>query len=851
MATLHKLQNGMEVLLEENHAAPVISFHILVKVGSAMETKEEAGICHLIEHMLFKGTPTRKVGEIAKEVEGAGGEINAYTSFDQTVYFINMAKKFSHKGLDILADAVQNPIFDKTELEREKEVVIEEVRREKDSPAHRVGELLFIKSYKRHPYKNPIIGNEETVRSFTKKEVLNFYRRWYTPENMTFIVVGDFDSTAMLKNIKKAFRRFKGEMPPKIKIPGEPRSKKSLIYTEENPIYATYFAFAFHIPKITDADIPALDVLSHILAGTDSSRLEQVIKEKKQLVNAVYSYAFTPKHPGIFIIGGLTSPDKTTPAITAILDEVHKLHTAPIETNELNRAKLNIRSSEIYEKETTGGQAGKYAYFIATAGTHLFEEEYYRRLQNIHVDDIMRVAQKYLTAENATLIIVPPKGGKNSVNNIKIKSHLSRMKPSRKSAIKVKKHVSPPTMHRLSNGIRIIIRENHTLPIVACTSIVLGGVRFENRENNGINTLLSQVLVKGTKTKNAIQIAEAIEAIAGSIGSSSGRNSFGLKSEFLSDKFNEGFDLFSEVLTQPSFNAEEIAKEKHLQLDAIKNQEDALTALAYIKFLAALFRHHPYGLRTLGSKNSVSKLSRKQLVDYYRRLMDPKNMVVSVVGDISPEEVIKAAEQKLIFPKTKLRAFVGPKAEKSPKEPVTIEYKRAEKEQAHIVMGFLGPRINSKDRYPISVLHNILSGQGGRLFLTLRDKMSLAYAINSSFFAGIEPGYYSIYIGTEPSKIETALDGIKKELNLLLKKGVGKDELNRSKNHIIGSHNLEQQRNTNLSSNYALNVLFGLGLKETEEYPDKINAVTATDVMNVARKYIRMDSPVTAIIRPA
>lgn len=850
MAKLHKLPNGMEVLLEENHAAPVIAFHILVKVGSAMENKDEAGICHLIEHMLFKGTPNMKVGEIAKEVEAAGGEINAYTSFDQTVYYINMAKKFSDKGLSILADAVQHPLFDETELEREKEVVLEEIRREKDNPGHRTSELLFSNSFKHHPYKNPIIGNEDSVKSFTRKKILQFYKKWYTPHNMTFVIVGDFNAAQMLGKLKKVFRGFKGNNPPKKVVQMEPASKTFSMVVEENPIYATYFAFGFHIPEITHPDIPALDVLSHVLAGSDTSVLEQIIKEERQLVNAIYSYAFTPKNPGIFMVGGLTSPEKTTEALTSITDEIHKLQFKPINNEEIMRAKLNIRSGEIYEKETAGGQAGKYAYFMATAGTHLFEKEYYQHLQDVHADDIRRVAQKYLTPENATLIVVPPKGSLKVINPAKVKQHIARMRPSRKSEKRVKKHVAPPSMHKLSNGIRLVLRENHTLPIVSCCAAVNGGLRFENKINNGINNMIAHTIAKGTKSKNAVEIAEAIESIAGSIGAFSGRNTFSLKSEFLSDYFSHGFDLFSEVLTQPSFIADEVAKEKLQVLDAIKNQEDALTALSFIKFLAALFPNHPYGLRSLGEKETVKKLNSKKLSEYYYQLMNPKELVLAVVGDISPEEVIEAAEDKIRFPAGKTKKFRSPIPEKPPKEEVIVEYKRPEKEQAHIVTGFLGPRITSKDHYAVVVLNHILSGQGGRLFLNLRDKMSLAYAINSTYFSGLEPGYFAVYIGTEPSKVKTALSGIRKELEDIVKKGVGRDELSRAKNHIIGSHALDIQRNGSCANSYAFNLLFGLGLHELEKYPKKIESVTLADVAKVARKYIKLNAPVTSIVGP-
>lgn len=850
MANLYKLPNGLEVLLEENHAAPVVSFYMLIKTGAAMETDAEAGISHIIEHMLFKGTPSRSVGEIAIDVETAGGEINAFTSFDQTVFYINMAARFCDKGLSILADAVQNPLFEADELEREKEVILEEIRRERDNPQHRVSELVFMKSFKRHPYGRPIIGFESTVKSFTRTSLINFYKKWYTPKNMALIVVGAFETEKMLKRIKNAFAGFRGGGVPKKRPSVEPEQKKIVAYTEENPINAAYFSLGFHIPNVLHKDIPALDVLSHILAGTESARLTQEIREKRGLVNAIYSYAFSPKDPGILIVGGVTTPAKTVSAINAIWDEIVKLKVSPAKSGELERAKLNIRSAEIYEKETTSGQANKYAYFMAVAGDHEFERRYYRALQDVRADDIMKVVQKYIVPQNLTLaIVLPKKSGKTSIMR-RIRRHIKTTPPIKTTVKKLRGRPTPPILKTLPNGIRLLIHENHALPIVACASASLGGLRLENRMNNGINNLLANTITKGTQSKTALEIAEKIEAAAGTIDGYSGRNTFGVKAEFLSDKFAEGFDLFAEVLTQPSFAASEVAIEKRQALEDIKNQEDALTALAFIKFLAALFPTHPYGLRLLGKKDTVRKISREELDAYYRRIVTPKNTVVSVVGDVAPDEVVKLAEARLKFKNARRGVFKPPRPEVPNKMPLTVEYKRPEKEQTHIVMGFLGPTLKSKDHYAIAVLNNILSGQGGRLFLHLRDQMGLAYAVNSSYFAGIEPGFIALYIGTEPRKAEKAIKAMKGELAALLQEGVTVEELTRSKNHLIGTYEIERQKCLAMAGAYSCNILYGLGAAEVDEYPNKIAAVTRADVTRAAKRYIHPSRPVTAVIKP-
>lgn len=846
----HTLPNGMTILLNENHSAPVISFNVLVCAGSAMETNPESGMCHVIEHMIFKGTPTRPVGVIARDIEAAGGEVNAYTSFDQTVFYINMASRYADKGLEILSDAVSHPLFDKDELERELEVICEEIRRGKDNPSHCISEDLFQHAFATHTYGRPIIGFAETVKGFTREKLFEFYRKHYTPDNMTFIVVGDFNIEEMKVKIARAFSEFKSEFAVRRlddqTIELEPPQSDIKVHTNTMDVQATHFLFGFHVPEIVHNDIPALDILSHILGGAESSRFEQVIKEKKRLVYNIYSYAFTPKHPGLFMIGGITQPEKTVRAIDAIWEEIQKLAAEPVSADELNRAKTNIRASEIYERESVGGQAAKLAYFLATAGDHDFEKRYFQILNDVSAEEVRATAVKYLTPENCTIEILSPKEAKIQPTDSAIKAASSVKKSL---AVSIKHEKSKPHIHKLPNGIKLIIRENHTLPIVSVYAAMPGGLFYESPALNGISFLTSKTIIKGTHKRSAIDIAKKIESIAGMIDGFCGRNSVGLRTEFLSEKLHDGFGLFSEVLCNAAFDEDEVKKEREQQLETIKNQEDSLSTMAFINFLKALYGKHPYGLRLIGEPESVKKLNSRLLKKYWQSLLNPKDLIISVVGDVSPSEVKKLASEWI-----KLKKHSGAKPFKvplsKPSSIKSIEKSKKGKEQAHIVLGFLGTTLKSPDHYKLSVMNHILSGQGGRLFVTLRDKMSLAYSVNSTLQSGLEAGHFAVYIGTEGSKTETAVKGIKHELEMIQKEMVTKEELERAQQYMVGTYELELQRNSNLASNYVFNELYGIGIGEVEKYPQKILKVTREDILQVAKKYIDLDAYVLSIIRP-
>ncbi|MDO9349774.1 MAG: pitrilysin family protein, partial [Deltaproteobacteria bacterium] len=193
------MENGLKVILEENRTSPVVALQVWVKTGSADERDDEAGMCHFIEHMIFKGTGKRKVGEMAKEVESLGGSINAYTSYDQTVYHITIASRYADIALDILADAVQRSVFDPAELEKEREVILEEIRMGEDDPSRKLFRQTMATAFQRHPYGRPVIGYEKTIRAITRDQMLAFFKRWYTPDRIFFVVAGDFDLQEMEK----------------------------------------------------------------------------------------------------------------------------------------------------------------------------------------------------------------------------------------------------------------------------------------------------------------------------------------------------------------------------------------------------------------------------------------------------------------------------------------------------------------------------------------------------------------------------------------------------------------------------------------------------------------------------
>lgn len=842
------LPNGMQILLEEQHNAPVVAFNALVKVGSSHESPGEEGICHALEHMLFKGTPSRHMGAIAKEVEAAGGEINAYTSLDQTVYYINMASRFASCGLEILADAVRNPLLDEREFEREKEVILEEIRREQDNPARMMGEHLFDHAFRAHPYGRPVIGTPASVAALTRARLAAFHRRWYTPRNIALIAVGDFHTPAMMRAIRRAFGGFRGPPPPRHPIPREPRQTALKLFTKPMAIQSAYLALGFHIPEIAHGEIPALDCLAHALGGADSSRLEQEVKERLKLVHSISASTFALKDPGLFVISAVMRDRDITRALQAIRGEIDRVREEPIGAEELSRAKLNIRSDEIYERETVGGQSAKLAFFLATAGDHAFEQRYYQRLAAVRTEDVREAAHRYLACEAATAVLLFPEGSAALKASGAIRRALAppppKLSPTRRAKAPSAERV------RLPGGATLIVREQHRLPLVSLYAVAPGGTRGETPRTNGLFVLTARTMAKGTDRLDAVGIARAIEKMAGHLEGFSSRNAVGLRAEMLSEHFDEGFRLFGDVLSHPAFAPEEVERERRLVLSAIKDQEDALSSLAFAEFLKTLFPRHPYGLRALGTAASVKSLARADLVRCHRGAFRARSLVLSVVGDVCAAEVVRLARELSERLPQGHPARPHPRLDLRPGSRRDVIIPKREKQQAHIVVGFMGTTYRRKDRFAMAVLNNILSGQGGRLFLSLRDSMGLAYSVHSSHQEGIEPGQFAVYIGTEPSKQQKAVEAILAELRRIREERVTAEELTRAKNYLVGTYELDLQRTQTMAGIYAFNEFYGLELEEIERYPSRILAVTREEILRTARTYITPDAPVVAIVKP-
>jgi zinc protease len=857
-----KHRSGLTALFEENHDSPVVSILFFVKVGAADETLAQGGLAHLHEHMIFKGTPTRPVGKVASEIEGAGGDINAYTTFDHTCYFVNIASRYWRVGMDVLSDAIQNASFDAQELAGETKVVLEEMARSEDIPSQRVSKHLFAMAFNKHPYGRPILGEKEGLLKMRRKNIMEFFQRYYQPSNMILVVAGDFDAGEAEKRLDDLFDKRK---PGSIRRPARTLDnppRRPRVKIEFGDVTETTLEMAWRAPSLMDPDTASGDALSFILGEGETSRINQRIRRQKKLVYGAGSGNITLSDAGLVTVGAVCDPKKTLGAIKALIGEVERLRRRPATASELARARANIAGSFVFERETPSGIARKLGYSYLHFKKLDYDEVYLRRLAELCPEDLRRFAEKHLSPKSVTLSLMLPKAFKKSLNLSDIKKALQiddAEFPAPKAGVKKSPKVAALTVHAvrgakrrlkmitLQSGVRLIVKEAVQAPIVSIKACMHGGKRFESASKAGISRLAASLFTKGTKNYSAREFAEAVESLPGQISGFSGRNSIGFSAEFLSTQFDEGMDLMAEAMLTPTFPVKEFELRRHEQLAALARMEDHLAGRCLELFMETLFQKHPCGISLLGTPKSLQAIEAKDIATFYKRVLQPKDLVIAVVGDVSVEQAVAMAEKHFGSLKARAKPLPSPASEPAPDSPRQAMLKR-NKEQAHLVVGFAGTTITGKDRHALEILNAILSGQGGRLFMELRERRRLAYAVSSIHYEGPEVGAYGAYIGATHAKVDEARAAILHEFEKVREKTVSKKELEDAKRYLIGSAEIDLAHLSYTAQAMALDELFGLSFKEPFRIAKRICDITPRRLRDVARRYLDPDTRVEALI---
>ena len=854
-----RLGNGLTVLVRRDDSAPVVAIVTHVKAGYFDETDDVVGIAHVLEHMYFKGTPTRGVGEISRETKSAGGYLNAGTIYDYTSYYTVLPSSGFVAGLEIQSDAYANSLIDADELRKELEVIIQEAKRKADNPGAVAVESLYEMLYDSHRMRRWRIGREDVLRTFTRAHVAGFYQRYYKPHNTILVIVGDVDPDEALRHVERLYGHLPaGEV---TRDPGpDEGDHRGFRYRElSGDITQTQLAFGWRTVPTLHHDTPLLDAAAAVLGTGRASRLYRSVRERK-LAASISSFNYTPTDLGVFVIHAEGPPVTALDAARATWSQLRDVREAGIGRDELWRARRIFESQWIRRLETMEGQANHLAEWEAL-GDWTLGDHYLERLLTATPEQVTEAAQRYLAPELGALLLYRPNSAAPTMRDGPMMRELLDGSPSLPlpaqppiQAAATPTLLSPPTLerevgrvrvYRSASGIPILVRRKASA-IVHLGVHFLGGASHEPVDHAGLTSILARTAIKGPTRRTAAQLAEESETLGGSISPSAAAESFGWSFSVPAQHLDAAMALLAEVVTDASFGDEAVATEKAIAISDLALLRDDMYRYPTRLLTQGAFAGHPYGIPASGVEQTIERIDSDRVRAWHREQVLQGNAVIGIVGDVDPDEAAALAAAR--FDALTMRESAPLRAPTWPDHPVVVAESR-QKKQTALTLAFPSPTRQDDGRYAASLIGGVASGLGGRFFDELRDRRSLAYTVHAHSAERRLAGMFIAYIATSPDKEQEAREGLLREFAKLREAEVTPDELRQAKAYALGTHAIRQQSGGAVLADVIDAWLVGTGLEELDEFEQRVTSVTAGEMRELAQRYFDEGRLVEGIVR--
>ncbi len=851
------LPNGLTVIVRRDRSAPVVAIVTYVSAGYFDETDDVVGIAHVLEHMFFKGTPTRGVGEIARQTKAVGGYLNAATIYDHTSYYTVLPASSFAAGLDVQFDAYANSLIDAEELARELEVIIQEAKRKTDNPPAVATETLYEVLHDRHRIRRWRIGREPGLRALTRESMLRFYRNFYHPRNTVLSIVGDVDADDVMREVTQRYGMLPPGTPSRTPGPAEEGTGGFRYREWTGDIGQAQLAFGWRTPGTLDADTPRLDILATVLAGGRASRLYRAVRERK-LASSVSAYDYTPTALGVFVVHAETPPECAADAARAIWAQLRAVREERVSDGELLRAKRLFESRWIRRLEDMEGQANYLAEWEAL-GDWRRGDAYLRAALDSTADDLQRLARRYLDPDQAGLVIYRPEGtaaiagdrdamrrllDTTPVAEVEPLSAALPQAPAVHGGPRAEREESGVRVYRTPSGVPILVRRKPGA-LVNAGVYVRGGARDEPLARAGLTSLMVRTAVKGTAQRTAAQIAEEAELLGGSVGGATGSESFGWSISVPARQAAPAVALLADVVQHASIPADALETERTISLADLVALRDDMYRYPMRLATTAAFAGHPYGVPTSGDEVTLPSITAEEAREWHRERVLHGPAVIAIVGDAEPDDLAALVAARF----GDLTGGELPTLE-SPSWPEKLVQRMEQREKAQTALALLfpGPSRTDPARFAAAMIAGVASGLGGRFFDELRDKQSLGYTVHAFASERVLAGTFGAYIATSPEKEEQARRGLLNEFARLRDELVTPRELQQAQTYAIGVHAIRQQSGGAVLSDMVDAWMFGT-LAELREFDTRVRAVTAEEMRAVAQRYFLPERRVEGIVR--
>lgn len=832
-AQLRTLANGLEVIILEDHAHPLAAAQLWVKAGSLHEEKwTGAGLAHLVEHMFFKGTEMRTAPQIAQEIQAKGGYVNAYTTFNRTVYWIDGVSEHVGGYLEILADMARNSTFHAAELVKEQEVIRREFAMDNDDPQSVVQHLLQSTAFREHPLRHPIIGHLEVFDQVKREDLLAFVHRHYVPNNCFLVVVGDVEVEAVMQQVEEHFGSWQRRPYEPVLMPEEPSQVAARHAEREFNTDIVRLSMGWHIHGDTHPDKPALDVLGFILGSGRSSRLNVELRERLGVAHWVGSGAWSALDRGVFALEAECDAEDLEKAEEAIHGVLQKIKEHGCTKEELDKAVNATLSGQLRMRSTTRGMASSLGHSWLAVGNLDYDQTYLRRVSEMTVGDITSVAQRYLGESTQSRVSLHPQGS---------------LKKRSKNGSGVKREEAQ--RFELANGMVLLVGENPRLPLVSVRTQFLAGVPMETAANAGASQIAAQMLLKGTATRTDEQIGSLLEDRGGSVSANGDVHRLFASAEVMKGDEAMAMELLGDLLISPAFPEAHLAKVKKRQLAAIREEmEDPLT-VALRQARRDIFAGLPYERTAMGTLASVEKLAVEQCRSVWEQSVSSGNGVISVFGDVKADEVRALVERHFAALPTGQRSTTGFAPMTFTSAPVRREL-TLDKEQGVLVLGFPTVGLQDASAPVLQLIDEACSDMGSRLFNRIREQMGLAYYVGTQTFHALGAGAFYFYVGTDPKKLDLVEEELRKEIADLAANGLESAELARAKTTWKSSWLRQQQGNGAMADALGWDELNGFGFSHHARMPSLIEGITSERIREASAQYFQLERAFTVRVKP-
>ena len=848
------LPNGLTLLVQRDRSAPVAAVVTHVKAGFFDEPDQWVGISHVLEHMFFKGTPTRGVGQIAKDTKAAGGYLNASTTYDHTSYFAVLPADRLQEAVSIQADALMHALIDRDELARELQVIIQEAKRKLDHPGAVTHETLHEVMYDRHRIRRWRIGYEQDLARFTREDVFGYYSSRYVPARTIVAIVGDVEEDVALALGRAAYAGWApadGAINPS---PAEPPRREVRARTLRGDVTQSEIAIGWRGVAALDPQAIPLDLAAAVLGSGRGSWLYQSLRESG-IATSVSAHHYSPTELGVFSIGAECDAERVEVVMDRVAEATARLALRGPEGDELERARTLLLTRWSRGMEEMDGRAASLAGAEAMGDYRLLDREF-AGLAETSAEAVREAAARYLDPEALSAVVYQPRnrGADLTVDRVARAFAVTAMagaSPSRGASVSSGAslaggpQVVPPGSRRIAEvqhlalpAFDLLVRRKPGVPVVSL-GVYFPRANFDPAGKAGVSALAVRSAIRGAGDLDAAGLAFAFERLGGTLASSVALDWIGLGTSVLADGIGAAASLLDLVVTSPRYLEEQVVAERGLLVEETTQVGDDMFRFPFQLAFAAAFGDASYGVPALGWPEQLATVSVEDVRSCHRRMLLEPRGVVLAVGDLDVDGAM--ATLAGIFGRYPARSpapLTSPVAWSLQEENVTRVVSR-EKAQSAFAMVFPGPSRRDPARHAAEVWSAVASGLGGRLFEALRDKRSLAYTVVASSWQKARGGAFVSYIATAPQREEEARREMLRELQRFAEERVTEEELTQAVNYLAGQTAVNRQRASAVAGEMIEAWLAGGGLMDLEDPAGHYRAVTADQILDVAQATLK------------